>query len=157
MKLDDVIRFKTWYIPLGPDECWLWIGNKDDDGYGNFKLGGKQTFAHRIAYLVHKGDFDPSLLVCHTCDNPPCVNPNHLFLGTSLDNVRDMQAKGKHAGRPTPACKDEIIKLLRISAANSNMIATWFGVSREFVEKCRKELAQELRTEDHGQRTTDRG
>lgn len=140
MDLLQVARFRTWYILAGPDECWLWFGSKDPDGYGNFKIDGKQTRANRISYLIHKGDFDPALYVLHTCDNPPCVNPNHLFLGTKQDNTEDMKSKGRHAGRPTPACKGEIMKILPTTVMGDSAIAEWFGVSPGFVKKCRAEL-----------------
>lgn len=77
--------------------CWLWIGhlNKKRGGYGYFKSRGKIWRAHRLSYEIHYGSFDKSLDVCHKCDNPPCVNPNHLFLGTAKDNCQDTVRKGR--------------------------------------------------------------
>ena len=75
--------------------CWLWTGNRDDDGYGRLKIDGKTYKAHRLSYQAYKGKFEPSFKVCHTCDNPPCVNPDHLFLGSTENNVRDSLAKGR--------------------------------------------------------------
>lgn len=78
-----------------PDtECVIWPFRKDKDGYGVFASMGFNR-AHRASYFLFKGDFDKKLYVLHRCDNPSCVNPNHLFLGTQLDNVRDMISKGR--------------------------------------------------------------
>lgn len=81
------------------DGCWPWtacVRNKDE-GYGAFWLHGRHRPAHRIAWeLTHGAIVDPEIVVCHRCDNPPCCNPAHLFLGTSLDNNNDKVAKRRH-------------------------------------------------------------
>ena len=74
--------------------CWEWVGLLGKDGYGILYYPGG-TKAHRFSYLYHFGDFDQSLHVCHKCDHSKCVNPNHLFLGTHQDNMKDMFAKGR--------------------------------------------------------------
>jgi hypothetical protein len=76
-------------------DCHLWIGSKNSDGYGNFYLDDKLEKAHRYAYRLANGDFDESLFVCHACDNPSCVNPDHLFLGDQTRNMQDMISKGR--------------------------------------------------------------
>lgn len=81
----------------GPDDCWEWKGgcrDKVPHNYGTVWFNGKQWRAHVFAYTIHHGPTN-GLFVCHKCDNPPCCNPNHLFLGTNLDNVRDMISKGR--------------------------------------------------------------
>lgn len=75
--------------------CWLWMANKNTQGYGSFDIDGKGKRAHRVAYELHYGSIPKGKLVCHHCDNPSCVRPDHLFLGTQQDNVNDMVRKGR--------------------------------------------------------------
>lgn len=78
-------------------ECWNWIGTKNRNGYGIIFWGSKKhkprKMATRVAYEIAYGPFDKSLYVCHKCDNPSCVRPDHLFLGTQFDNMRDCAKK----------------------------------------------------------------
>lgn len=79
--------------------CWIWTGSRDKMGYGRYR-GVKYrlspcALAHRISWLIEHGSLDPSLCVLHRCDNPPCVRPDHLFLGTKADNTEDMITKGR--------------------------------------------------------------
>jgi len=76
-------------------DCWLWLGHKYADGYGQFKFNYKAVRAHRMAYKLGKGPFNERLKVLHHCDVPTCCNPRHLFLGAPKDNTLDMLRKGR--------------------------------------------------------------
>lgn len=81
--------------------CWEWMGSTNTRGYGHTEFNGVATAASRKAYMLHNNIIlqDRKMLVCHSCDNPVCCNPKHLFLGTSKDNVRDMVKKGRGKGQ----------------------------------------------------------
>ena len=80
---------------LDPDGCWRWEACKQKYGYGLLGVNGKSSLAHRIAYELAYGVAPGDAFVCHTCDNPACVNPAHLFLGSHQDNMEDMTKKGR--------------------------------------------------------------
>ncbi len=81
----------------GPDACWPWTGTQTSRGYGSFRMRDKPVSAHRATWMICRGPIPDGLFVCHTCDNPPCVNPAHLWLGTTQDNTADMVRKGRGA------------------------------------------------------------
>lgn len=78
-------------------DCWTWTGTRKEGGYGQFHYGGKTTKAHRVAWILTSGAIPDGMCVLHHCDNPPCVRPEHLFLGTLSDNMQDCAAKGRCA------------------------------------------------------------
>lgn len=88
-------RFFESYVIDGSSLCWEWIGAKSRGGYGRLKIENRPVQAHRFSWMIHFGDIPKGMYVCHKCDNPSCVNPNHLFLGDQSDNMRDMSEKGR--------------------------------------------------------------
>lgn len=91
---------RFWYRVIKTDTCWLWDGNPSRNGYGAISAGGycgRSLSAHRVSYELHFGYIPDGLCVLHKCDVKLCVNPDHLFLGTSDDNNKDMAAKGRSA------------------------------------------------------------
>ncbi|MCH8067616.1 MAG: HNH endonuclease [Nanoarchaeota archaeon] len=78
-------------------DCWEWQARRSPDGYGEVGLNHKRYLAHRVSYSISNGYIPQGMFVCHKCDNPPCVNPDHLFLGTADDNMKDMVSKGRAA------------------------------------------------------------
>ena len=126
--------------------CWEWTSAKTKSGYGLFSIRGSQKYAHRIAYKEYVEDFDNTLFVCHKCDNPSCVNPAHLFVGTAKENSRDMVMKQRNIfvyhpkGKELPFCKlDESqvkdVKSLRAKGISLKQIANMFNISESMVSK----------------------
>lgn len=96
MKLDDIDRFWMYVNYDDPTGCWLWEGHVDNHGYGFFWMDSKHIKAHRSSYLLFIGDIPDGFDVCHKCDTPGCVRPDHLFAATHYDNMQDMVNKGRN-------------------------------------------------------------
>lgn len=88
-------RFWAKVQRAGPDDCWIWLSSRNRKGYGTFWLSGCRS-AHRVSYEMAYGPIPDGMMLLHSCDNPPCVNPRHLSPGTNSDNQRDSAVKGRH-------------------------------------------------------------
>lgn len=122
--------------------CWLWKRSTDTNGYGQFYIVKKKHVAHRFAWKMIRGSIPRGLFVLHRCDNPPCVNPKHLFLGTQADNIHDMMAKGRMrsyfgGGEQNFQAKltfKQVAEIRRLRGVRLQRdIAANFGVSRKTV------------------------
>ena len=100
MKQYHIERFMSKVDVKGPDECWEWQAYQDRHGYGHTQYENKLQYAHRVSYKIHCGEIPKDMNVLHECDNPACVNPKHLFLGTQADNIDDMINKGRNSAPP---------------------------------------------------------
>lgn len=135
----DIVDLLLSKIKVNAAGCFEWQGRRDKDGYGVLSVEGFVNRAHRHSYRAFRGTEPGRLLVCHHCDNPCCINPAHLFLGTVLDNARDCIAKGRYArgeGHSMSKLTDEQVVDL-VEKYNSGFRVTDlsrdFGVSRRSV------------------------
>ncbi len=127
------------HIELIPfTDCWIWNGWLDKDGYGRFQnpIYKNENRASRLSYLLYKGAIPKGLCVCHICDNPSCVNPNHLWLGTQGENARDRQKKGR--GRKGIILTNEQVLEIRSKyipyAYSAPKLALEYGVSNATIQ-----------------------
>jgi len=113
MKKSIIDRFwkKVAIIPF--HECWEWTGFKRDTGYGHINIDGFMMRAHRFSWTINYGPIPEGLLVCHKCDNPGCVRPDHLFLGTIQDNMTDKKIK-KRGWKKRLLSKENILEIKRL-------------------------------------------
>lgn len=132
---DDERRKAFWIKVKKTDGCWLWQGGKTRGGYGIFtRRHGVQTTAHRIAWELTHGPVSEGLQVCHRCDNRPCVNPDHLFLGTPTDNMQDAANKGRTSkmgwGLPRVTTRGiEVMHEMHAAGMSHRAIGRWLGVA----------------------------
>ena len=148
----DFVTAKLGQHTITQDGCWEYAGYRNKLGYGELHLyspefdpAKRKYRAHRIAYAYHFGVDPGEMMVCHKCDNPACINPDHLFLGTAKDNMRDMIAKGRapaqdgernHAAVVTEATVIEIVSAIREGKSNKQ-IAQRIPVSHSTVSLIR--------------------
>jgi hypothetical protein len=136
----DIQRFWSKVDKRGPDECWPWTAFTDK-GYGQFEVANRPILAHRIAYALVYGTFSKELCVCHTCDNPSCCNPTHLFLGTRLDNNLDMAKKRRSTlgeSQPNHVLTQRQVNEIRYLASkgiSQYVIGEEYGIAQGHVSK----------------------
>jgi hypothetical protein len=139
------------YVTVKPETgCWEWNLSRDKRNYGIAWLqqgnGGSQVAAHRATWILFNGPIPAGMFVCHRCDNPPCCNPSHLFLGTHEDNMADCIAKGRFKpgwvpgernGRATitSATAKQIYRAYHLGGTSHRRLAREFGVSRDIVRR----------------------
>lgn len=139
-------RFWLRVGKLGNDECWLWLGSFNHNGYGQFSYRGENWRAHRLAWVLSFGEIPETQIVRHKCDTRACCNPNHLELGSVADNAHDMMDRGRHVpmkgeahGMSVLTAENIIEAKLRFSSGETyQSIANDFGVSRPTLSRaCR--------------------
>ncbi|OLL21598.1 hypothetical protein BKE56_015630 [Rhodococcus sp. M8] len=116
------------------EECWEWDGVKSNrSGYGIIQIEGRRVRVHRLSYEVHVGPIPDGMIVRHTCDNPPCLNPHHLQLGTQDDNMQDMKVRGRSSrgvARSNHKLTDrQVMEINSRSSETSKSLAREYGVS----------------------------
>lgn len=147
---------------VGPDKCWLWPRKLDEKGRGQVSVGGRRKLAHRAVWEALRGPIPAGKLLCHHCDNPTCVNPAHLYVGTPKDNVRDMMERGRNwqkrepervreigrrlgksntwhrgAGNPKAKLTPEQIAAIRADRRPTRFLAAEYGVNRVTIQRIR--------------------
>lgn len=137
-------------VQVSGSDCWEWRGRRDRGGYGRFDIDRTTSIgAHRFAYMVSNGPIPEGLFVCHACDNPGCVNPAHLWVGTSGDNTRDAKVKGRlseppdvrkygvenAAARLTPKDVEEIRYTYAAGGTTYEHLGSAYGVGQSTIYK----------------------
>lgn len=127
-------------VEVRPGECWLWQASTVAGGYGQIRILGEYYRATRVAYEMFCGPIGPGRMVCHTCDTPQCVNPQHLWLGSAKDNGRDAARKGRTVRGSrvnTAKLTERDVVAIRAAGGTQAAIAARFGVSRSLVGQIR--------------------
>lgn len=131
------LEIRFWERVSKTDSCWIWMASCTNDGYGTIKKGGKHVLTHRLSWHMAYGPIPDGLSVLHSCDNPPCVNPDHLFLGTQKDNMRDMINKGRYVGKGNTILTDAQVREIRKRYAQGGItyakLGSAYGVSSSAV------------------------
>lgn len=134
-----------WNNVKKSDTCWVYGKSSSRWNYGHVTINGKSVLAHRMSYTIHYGDIPNGMIVCHKCDNPPCINPDHLFLGAHKDNSIDMSNKGRGSlkrGEKHPGAKlkeEDVKEIFKLSGQLSQRaIAEKFNVTQGLVQRILK-------------------
>jgi hypothetical protein len=143
----DKDRLLSRIVIGGTDECWPWRGALGTWGYGAFTLGGRALNASRATYALLVGEIPAGMVVCHSCDNPACCNPSHLWVGTQADNIHDCNRKGRtrgtfasdthprHAAKLTPDLVSEAKRLHYVEGVSQTEIGRRLGVHSSVISR----------------------
>ena len=135
--------------------CWIWLRTFGRDGYGRMGIKGKMRLAHRVSYETFVGPIPDGMYVCHRCDDHGCVRPEHLFLGTQADNIRDMWRKGRarvpttqsgsanYNARLDPSVGKTIRHLYFAERRSQQEIGDFYGINQAYVSRIVRKLAWE--------------
>ena len=136
--LAPTIQERFWAKVVKTSECWLWTGAKNSTDYGHFRwIDGRTHYSHRISYELTHGPILDGMNVLHHCDNPSCVNPSHLFLGTDRDNKMDSVNKKRHHTK----LNDDIVRMIRASGEPQTILAARYSISTTVISRVRNRLA----------------
>lgn len=140
--LDQEAVARFWAGVKKSDGCWLWVRTKRNGSHGSMSFHDEPIYVHRLSYAIHHGPIPPGLFVCHRCDVPNCVRPDHLFVGSQAENIADMFAKGR---RPAPRGRfgsqnhkvtltaAQVADIRRRGGENQHALGREFGVSQSTV------------------------
>jgi len=136
-RADPVARF--WENVAKSPDCWLWMGAVRSGGYGTLTIGARDVAAHRFSWDIHFGPIPPGAMICHHCDNPRCIRPDHLFMGDAASNIADMFQKGRQGPRwigerhgRAKLNEANVVEIRRLRSEDSvafRKIADIFGIS----------------------------
>lgn len=133
---------RFWAFVDTSGDCWIWTGTRSGKGYGSFWNGRRMVQAHRFAYSDAYETDPGDLMVLHRCDNPSCVNPRHLVVGTNAENMADMVAKGRQArqigvANPNARLTEQDVRAIRSSTGTNVDVGRQFGVSEATIRQIR--------------------
>lgn len=143
---DEERFFDKISLDIPASSCWIWQAQKDKDGYGRFHYKGKSQSASRVAYQLFVGSIPSGLFVLHICDVRACVKPNHLYLGTQADNIRDRDERAKRRnwnirgekhGR-AKLTKDQVIEIKKNNSDSDIVLGSQYGVTRSAIYHIRR-------------------
>lgn len=140
-----LVNFESHYTPEPNSGCWIWTGYANSDGYGKCNINQKAQNAHRVSYTIHKEDIPSGTLVLHKCDNPACVNPAHLELGSDADNARHKSRRRRFNLK----ISDQDVLDIRNLDGNYEEISRMYGISKAYVSRIKNMNSRIYAGENH--------